>query len=127
MPVFATIVPYFHTIFLMNVFLGLAFSIHKLYSLHIYVWKHHSGNVGVNGGSDPVPRGAQSVKMQPIAVPAIPVDEIKEITKNFSNETLIGEGSYARVYYAVLKSGEKSAIKKLDSSKQPDQEYLAQV
>ncbi|XP_008810334.2 pto-interacting protein 1-like [Phoenix dactylifera] len=86
-----------------------------------------SGNVGVNGGADPAPRGAQSVKVQPIAVPAILVDEIKEITKNFSSETLIGEGSYARVYYGVLKSGEKSAIKKLDASKQPDQDYLAQV
>ncbi|KAG1326100.1 putative Pto-interacting protein 1 [Cocos nucifera] len=85
------------------------------------------GNVGVNDGSGPAPRGAQSVRLQPIAVPAILLDEIKEITKNFSNETLIGEGSYAKVYYGVLKSGEKSAIKKLDASKQPDQEYLAQL
>ncbi|KAG1365029.1 Pto-interacting protein 1 [Cocos nucifera] len=83
-------------------------------------------NVGVNRASDPAPMGAQSMKVQPIEVPAILVDEIKEITKNFSNETLIGEGSYAKVYYGVMKNRGKSAIKKLDASKQPDQEFLAQ-
>ncbi|PUZ56929.1 hypothetical protein GQ55_5G386100 [Panicum hallii var. hallii] len=66
-------------------------------------------------------------RAQPIAVPAIPLEEMKEITKNFSNDALIGEGSYARVYFGVLKDGTKSAVKKLDSSKQPDQEFLVQV
>ncbi|CAL4976533.1 unnamed protein product [Urochloa decumbens] len=66
-------------------------------------------------------------RAQPIAVPAIPLEEMKEITKNFSNDVLIGEGSYARVYFGVLKDGTKSAVKKLDSSKQPDQEFLVQV
>lgn len=66
-------------------------------------------------------------RTQPIAVPAIPLDEMKEITKNFSNDALIGEGSYARVFFGVLKDGKKSAVKKLDSSKQPDQEFLVQV
>lgn len=63
----------------------------------------------------------------PIAVPVIHLEEMKEITKNFSNDVLIGEGSYARVYFGVLKDGTKSAVKKLDSSKQPDQEFLVQV
>jgi len=40
---------------------------------------------------------------------------------------LIGEGSYGRVYYGFLKNGRAAAIKKLDASKQPDQEFLAQV
>ncbi|RCV25286.1 hypothetical protein SETIT_5G154400v2 [Setaria italica] len=66
-------------------------------------------------------------RAQPIAVPVIPLEEMKEITKNFSNDALIGEGSYARVYFGVLKDGMKSAVKKLDSSKQPDQEFLVQV
>ncbi|KAJ1283599.1 hypothetical protein BS78_03G140400 [Paspalum vaginatum] len=66
-------------------------------------------------------------RAQPIAVPAIPLEEMKEITKNFSSDVLIGEGSYARVYFGVLKYGTKSAVKKLDSSKQPDQEFLVQV
>lgn len=66
-------------------------------------------------------------RAQPIAVPAIHLEELKEITKNFSSDALIGEGSYARVYFGVLKDGTKSAVKKLDSSKQPDQEFLVQV
>lgn len=65
--------------------------------------------------------------MQPIAVPAIPVDELKDITDNFGSKCLIGEGSYGRVYHGVLKSGQAAAVKKLDSSKQPHQEFLAQV
>jgi pto-interacting protein 1 len=67
------------------------------------------------------------VKVQPIEVPAIPVDELKEVTDNFGTNTLIGEGSYGRVYHGVLKSGQPAAIKKLDASKQPDEEFLAQV
>lgn len=31
------------------------------------------------------------------------------------------------MYYGVLRNGQAAAIKKLDSSKQPDQEFLAQV
>lgn len=67
------------------------------------------------------------MKVQPIAVPAIPVDELKEVTDNFGTNSLIGEGSYGRVYYGILKSGRAAAIKKLDASKQPDDEFLAQV
>ncbi|KAK3164279.1 hypothetical protein QOZ80_1AG0015170 [Eleusine coracana subsp. coracana] len=67
------------------------------------------------------------VRAQPIAVPAIPLEDLKEITRNFSSDALIGEGSYARVYFGVLKDGTKSAVKKLDSSKQPDHEFLGQV
>ncbi|CAI9770255.1 unnamed protein product [Fraxinus pennsylvanica] len=40
---------------------------------------------------------AQAVNVQPIAVPSIPGDELKEITNNFSSDSLIGEGSYGRV------------------------------
>lgn len=55
------------------------------------------------------------------------MDDLKDITDNFGTKALIGEGSYGRVYHGVLKSGQAAAIKKLDSSKQPDQEFLAQV
>lgn len=68
-----------------------------------------------------------AVKVLPVAVPSIPVDELREVTSNFSTESLIGEGSYGRVYYGVLKNDRAAAIKKLDSSKQPDDEFLAQV
>lgn len=69
----------------------------------------------------------KTVTIQPIAVPAISVDELKEKTNNFGANSFIGEGSYGRVYFGVLRSGQAAAIKKLDSSKQPDQEFLAQV
>lgn len=55
------------------------------------------------------------------------MDELKEVTENFGSNSLIGEGSYGRVYYGNLKSGQAAAIKKLDASKQPDDEFLAQV
>ncbi|KQK07683.1 hypothetical protein BRADI_2g36980v3 [Brachypodium distachyon] len=77
--------------------------------------------------ADPTPRGPQPAKVQPIAVPTIPMDEIREVTKGFGDEALIGEGSFGRVYFGVLRNGRSAAVKKLDSSKQPDQELLAQV
>ncbi|XP_043711193.1 pto-interacting protein 1 [Telopea speciosissima] len=86
-----------------------------------------AGNNGNYNATEAVPKGAQTVKVQPIAVPAIPVDELKEVTDNFGTESLIGEGSYGRVYHGVLQNGNAAAIKKLDASKQPDQEFLAQV
>uniref|UniRef100_A0A5B6YZ22 Putative pto-interacting protein 1 isoform X1 n=1 Tax=Davidia involucrata TaxID=16924 RepID=A0A5B6YZ22_DAVIN len=89
-----------------------------------------NSSAGNNGGyhaTEAAPRDTQTVDIQPIAVPAILVDELKEITDNFGTKALIGEGSYGRVYHGLLKTGQAAAIKKLDSSKQPDQEFLAQV
>ena len=70
------------------------------------------------------PKDNQTVIMQPVAVPAIPVEELKDITDNFGLEALIGEGSYGRVYHGVLNGGQNAAIKKLLQKKQPDQEFL---
>ncbi|KAG6468893.1 hypothetical protein ZIOFF_073588 [Zingiber officinale] len=92
-----------------------------------YVASHSAGNDGAYLSANTPSKGAQTVKPQPIAVPAIPVDEIREITKNFGDEALIWEGSFGRVYFGVLKNERSTAVKKLDSSKQPDQEFLAQV
>ncbi|OMO82249.1 hypothetical protein COLO4_23148 [Corchorus olitorius] len=92
-----------------------------------YMVKNSAGNDGGYHTSETASKSAQAVKVQPIEVPAIPADELKEITDNFGTNSLIGEGSYGRVYYGVLKSGQAAAIKKLDSSKQPDDEFLAQV
>ncbi|GLT91421.1 hypothetical protein SLE2022_093090 [Rubroshorea leprosula] len=69
----------------------------------------------------------QAVTFQPIAVPSISVDELKDITDGFATKSLIGEGSYGRVYYGILKNGQAAAIKNLDSSKQPLQEFESQV
>ncbi|XP_055811174.1 pto-interacting protein 1-like [Solanum dulcamara] len=85
---------------------------------------------GYNAGqraTESAQREMQNVNILPIAVPSITVDELKDITDNFGTKALIGEGSYGRVYHGVLKSGRAAAIKKLDSSKQPDREFTAQV
>jgi pto-interacting protein 1 len=57
------------------------------------------------------------------------LDELKEKTDNFGSKALIGEGSYGRVYYATLDSGKHIAVKKLDTSAdpEPDNEFLTQV
>ncbi|KAK2968882.1 hypothetical protein RJ640_016319, partial [Escallonia rubra] len=87
-------------------------------------------NVGKNGGyhaTEAVSKRTQTVNILPIAVPAIEVDELKEITDSFGRKALIGKGSCGIVYYGILKSGQAAAIKKFDSSEQPEDEYLAQV
>ncbi|CAA2981805.1 pto-interacting 1 [Olea europaea subsp. europaea] len=91
-----------------------------------YVMKNSVRNEGHYHTTDAALK-AQAVNVQPIAVPSIPGDELKEITDNFGSDSLIGEGSYGRVYYGILKNGRAAAIKKLDASKQPDDEFLAQI
>nr|XP_045087146.1 wall-associated receptor kinase-like 1 [Aegilops tauschii subsp. strangulata] len=44
-------------------------------------------------------------------VPTISLDEMKKITRNFSNGALIGESSQGRVFFKVLKYGPESAFK----------------
>ncbi|KAK9084428.1 hypothetical protein Scep_030899 [Stephania cephalantha] len=86
-----------------------------------------SNVTGNNHVAHTAQKGAQNLQPQPISVPTISVDELRDVTDNFGTSALVGEGSYGRVYYGVLKSGQTAAIKKLDASKQPDQEFLAQV
>jgi len=80
-----------------------------------------SGN-GLNSNSDPA-------KPPSIEVPALSFDELKEKTDDFGSKALVGEGSYGRVYYAVLENEQHVAVKKLDTSAdpEPDNEFLAQV
>lgn len=83
----------------------------------------HQGNPRATG--DQPPRG-QATKIQPIQAPQLSMEEIRESTDNFGPKSLIGEGSYGRVYYATLQD-RVAAIKKLDASAQPDAEFLSQV
>ena len=53
-------------------------------------------------------------KVQPIESPNLSLDELKESTYNFGAKTLIGEGSYGRVYCATLRDYQHAKIKKLD-------------
>ncbi|KAK8934777.1 PTI1-like tyrosine-protein kinase 3 [Platanthera zijinensis] len=65
----------------------------------------------------------------PIDVPALSLVELKEKTDNFGSKSLVGEGSYGRVYFAALNDGSRVAIKKLDVSQEPESnaEFLTQV
>ncbi|KAL6535647.1 cleavage polyadenylation factor subunit pti1 [Orobanche minor] len=101
--------------------------VHKASGNGPYMTTHAAGNLAGYHATETAQKDKETINMQPIAVPAIPVDELRDITDNFGSSSLIGEGSYGRVYYGVLKSGQAAAVKKLDASKQPDQEFLAQV
>lgn len=74
-------------------------------------------------------RGGAPQKVLPIETPSMQLDELNRLTGNFGTKALIGEGSYGRVFYAKLSSGEDAAIKKLDtsSSQEPDSDFAAQV
>ncbi|GFP81247.1 pto-interacting protein 1 [Phtheirospermum japonicum] len=100
---------------------------HKVAGNGAYTTTHAAGNPAGYHATETAQKDKQTINMQPISVPAIPVDELKDVTDNFGSKSLIGEGSYGRVYHGVLKSGQAAAVKKLDSSKQPDQEFLSQV
>ncbi|KAJ6820582.1 PTI1-like tyrosine-protein kinase 3 [Iris pallida] len=71
---------------------------------------------------------AESEKPPPIDIPKLSLDELKEKTDNFGSKALVGEGSYGRVYYAIL-NDKQVAIKKLDVSQEPESsnEFLTQV
>ncbi|KAM7485602.1 hypothetical protein LguiA_001611 [Lonicera macranthoides] len=73
------------------------------------------------------PDDQQAVNIEPLAVPSVQLDELKEITDNFNAEFFICEGIYGSLYRGIMKSGQESFIKRLDSNKLPDQEFLAQV
>ncbi|BAF11352.1 probable protein kinase At2g41970 [Oryza sativa Japonica Group] len=66
--------------------------------------------------------GGPPPKVLSIDVPAISMGELNNITGHFGQSALIGEGSYGRIYRAVLTSGEPVAIKKLDPSVSSDSE-----
>lgn len=65
----------------------------------------------------------------PIEIPAIPLAELNRLTSNFGEKSSIGEGSYGKVFHAILSTGETAAIKKLDPSvsNDPDSDFAAQV
>lgn len=93
----------------------------------IFSDNYHVSSSGSSSARESSSRSAKTAPIQPISVPAITVDELKDITDNFATKYFIGEGSYGRVYRGLLKNGKEVAIKKLDSKKEPNQELLAQV
>ncbi|KAF6162376.1 hypothetical protein GIB67_012524 [Kingdonia uniflora] len=86
---------------------------------------------GLPKGSKQAPPGNTEVQrgLPPIEVPELPLDELKEKTDNFGSKSLVGEGSYGRVYLGTSSTGKDMAIKKLDISSDPESnfEFLNQV
>ncbi|PKU80200.1 probable protein kinase At2g41970 [Dendrobium catenatum] len=84
---------------------------------------------------DKEPRGPTAAKsgapqkVLPIEIPVIPLAELNKLTKNFGPKALIGEGSYGKVYQAILSTGQAVAIKKLDpaASQETDTDFSAQL
>ncbi|CAN6453741.1 unnamed protein product [Victoria cruziana] len=74
-------------------------------------------------------KSSAPAKVLPIETPALPLEDVKRITGNFGEKTLIGEGSYGRVFGGTLKDGQAAAIKKLDpsTSQEPDSDFAAQL
>nr|CAB3477033.1 unnamed protein product [Digitaria exilis] len=78
-----------------------------------------------------------SIKIQPSTIMNISLDELRELTRNFSDGTLIGEGTHAKVFLGELKDGRKSAVKKLGQNpvvknldgffSEPDDKFVLQV
>lgn len=65
----------------------------------------------------------------PIETPVVPLNELNRLTGNFGQKSLIGEGSYGRVFFAKFSDGQQAAIKKLDTSasQESDSDFAAQV
>ncbi|KAM0925493.1 hypothetical protein ACQ4PT_004150 [Festuca glaucescens] len=65
-------------------------------------------NVPPPNTTTPTPVNASS-KIPQTVVPLskISMDELREITRNFSNDAFIGEGQYGRVFFGVLKDGQE--------------------
>uniref|UniRef100_A0ACD5XBM1 Uncharacterized protein n=1 Tax=Avena sativa TaxID=4498 RepID=A0ACD5XBM1_AVESA len=79
-------------------------------------------------------KDSATVKAEPqdsalsVDIPVLSLGELIEKTDDFGATALIGEGSYGRVYYAVLDTGTKMAVKKLDPTEnETTSEFLAQV
>ena len=73
-------------------------------------------NAGVN---DETTR--QVAPLVPTEVPVIPFDEVKAISNNFGESSLIGQGLFARGYACVLSSGQHVVIKLLNKSQQSNE------
>ncbi|ERN11310.1 probable protein kinase At2g41970 [Amborella trichopoda] len=86
------------------------------------------GNEGMSKGPNVAKNGAPQ-KVLPIETPALSLSELKQLTNNFGTKALIGEGSYGRVFYATLQTGQAAAIKQLDPSsfQESDADFAEQL
>lgn len=68
-----------------------------------------------------------TVDVGTIVLPAIPINELKEITYNFSPQHLICRQFSQNVYHGTLQSGQLAAIKRLKNDRLPEPKFIAQV
>ncbi|KAG6411003.1 hypothetical protein SASPL_129076 [Salvia splendens] len=92
----------------------------------------YAGTTGGGGGDRGDPRGGgrggAPKKALPIDLPELSLNDLNRLTDNFGQKSLLGEGSYGRVYYATLSDGQPAAIKKLDTStSEPDTDFPGQL
>uniref|UniRef100_A0A0E0KIB6 Protein kinase domain-containing protein n=1 Tax=Oryza punctata TaxID=4537 RepID=A0A0E0KIB6_ORYPU len=101
----------------------------------------HGGALAANPAAPPPrapgpPRGPNApraggapAKVLPIDVPAVALAELNRLTSNFGDRSLVGEGSYGRVYRATLSTGEAAAVKMFDNggSGQSESDFCAQL
>jgi len=64
------------------------------------------------GSNAPFPRSADEEKM----VPLISLQELRKITRSFSNDAFKGEGEHGKVFFGVMKDGQECAVKILNPS-----------
>lgn len=83
---------------------------------------------GKQKSSKPADQPEPDISPPTIDVPELSFEDLKEKTDNFGSSSLIGEGSYGRVYHATMDDGRQAAIKKFDASEnEPNDEFLKQV
>ncbi|WVZ86212.1 hypothetical protein U9M48_033033 [Paspalum notatum var. saurae] len=58
--------------------------------------------------------GPAAEEVVTVEVPEVPLRELNDITACFSDEKLIGQGSYAKVYRATLRGGRPVVVKRLE-------------
>ena len=83
---------------------------------------------GKQKSSKPADQPEPDISPPTIDVPELSFEDLKQKTDNFGSSSLIGEGSYGRVYHATMDDGRQAAIKKFDASEnEPNDEFLKQV
>ncbi|KAH6558550.1 hypothetical protein KP509_1Z057300 [Ceratopteris richardii] len=77
---------------------------------------------------DPEHASGSVYSLQSIEAPSLSLMLLNQATDDFGSKAQIGEGSYGRVYYAIV-DGRAAAIKKLDTADRHDsiEDFLSQV
>ncbi|KAM7488657.1 hypothetical protein LguiB_026141 [Lonicera macranthoides] len=78
-------------------------------------------------GTVAAPNDRHAINIEPITVPSVQMDELREITDNFGTKSLIYVGTNGRLYKGTLKSGRASCIKKFRQNWLSDQFFLTQA